>query len=87
MQNDHGAQDQTERDKEGPHGQLSLPVRRLQMLGVFQVRDKRRPHFNQQRFQLIVCGARNQGLVERVDDLLVIRDFVIDVRLCRTRRL
>jgi hypothetical protein len=38
-------------------------------------------HFHQQRLQLLVRGARNQGLVERVDHLLVIGDFTIDVRL------
>src|SRR6476620_6317176 len=52
----------------------------LQMLRMLQVRDKRGPHLDEERLQLSVLRARNQGLVERAQNALVIRDLMIDVR-------
>src|SRR5688500_13723916 len=54
---------------------------RLQALRMIAVRDESRPHLDQQRFQFRVRGARNERLIERVDDLLVIGVFMIDVGL------
>ena len=47
---------------------------------MLEVRDKSRPHLDQQSLQFAVRCPGNEDLVERIDDLLVIRDFVIDVR-------
>ena len=51
---------------------VSSFLRRLQALGVLEMRDERRPHLHQQSLQLLIRGARNQRLVERVEHLLVI---------------
>ena len=48
---------------------------------MFEVSDERGPDLDQQALQFAVCSARNQRLVERIDDLLVIRDFAVDVGL------
>ena len=39
----------------------------------------RGPHFLQQLFQLYVPGARDQDFVERIQDLLMVGDLVIEV--------
>ena len=59
----------------------SLAQRHAELFGMLEVCDKRRPHFDEQRFQLAVRGARDQGLVQRINDLLVVRDFMFRVRL------
>src|SRR5581483_277056 len=52
---------------------------RLQALRMLEMRNERRSHLDQQRFQLLVLGTRNQRLVQRIDDGLVIGDLVVDV--------
>jgi hypothetical protein len=59
--------------------------RRLQVLGVLEVRDKGGPHLDQESLQFRVLCARNQRLVYRVEHGLVIRHFVVDVRLVERR--
>ena len=54
---------------------------------MLKVSDKSRSHFDQQSFQFAVCCPGNQGLIERIDHLLVIRDFMINVRLVERRTL
>src|ERR1044072_7843016 len=53
----------------------------LQAFRVFEMSDERGPDLHQKRLQFTVCGARNQCLVERIDDLLGICDFAVDIRL------
>jgi hypothetical protein len=43
--------------------------------------DECGPDLHQEGLQFAVRGAWNQRLVERIDDLLVICDFAVDVRL------
>src|SRR5207244_13018279 len=57
--------------------QSALLQRRLEFLGMLEVRDEGRPHFHQQRLQLCIPSAGDQGLVDRVDHRLVIRDLVV----------
>src|SRR6476469_7762027 len=57
----------------------SLPELLLQHLGVLEVSDERRPYLDQERLELGVGGARDQRLVDRVEDLLVVGDLVVDV--------
>jgi hypothetical protein len=52
---------------------------------MLEVRHERRPHFDEERLQIRVLGARDQRLVEGVDHLLVVRNFVLDVRLVERR--
>src|SRR5690242_18933143 len=56
-----------------------LAERRLDVLGVLEVGDERRPRYLEQRLQLGVLRIRDQRLVERVDHGLVVRDLVVDV--------
>ena len=73
---------------ERPQYARSAPChRRLQVLGVLEVRDERRAHLDEQRLQLGVRGAGDQRLVDRVEHLLVVRDLVVDVRLVERRAL
>ncbi len=48
---------------------------------MLEVRDKRRPHLDQQRLQLFVLGTGDQRLVDGIEHLLVIGNFVVDVGL------
>src|SRR5262245_37770576 len=64
-----------------------LLERRLDLLGMLEVRDERRAHLDQQRLQLGVRGAGNQGLVDGVEHSLMIGDLVLDVRLVERRAL
>ena len=57
----------------------------LQHLGVLQMRDERRADLGDQRLQLLVLGARDQRLVDSVENLLVVGDFVVDVGLVERR--
>src|SRR4029450_3522078 len=59
---------------------MLLSCRGLQAFRVFEMSDERGPDLHQKGLQFGICGARNQCLVERIDDLLVIRDFAVDVR-------
>ena len=59
----------------------------LQTLRVLEVRDEGRTHLDEQRLEFLVRRARNQRLVERIDHLLVVRHFMIDVRLVERRAL
>src|SRR5215213_11060753 len=59
--------------------------RRLELLGVLEMRDEGWPHVDQQRLQLLVLSAGNQRVVQRIDHLLVIRDLVADVGLVERR--
>src|SRR4051794_19376501 len=52
----------------------------VQALRVLEMCDERWTDLDQERFQFCVRRPRNQRLVERVDDLLVICDLAIDVR-------
>src|SRR5262245_14530283 len=62
-----------------------LRQRSLQMLGVLEVRFDCRAHLHDQRLQLTVLRVRDKHLVDRAEDLLVVDDFVIDVRLVELR--
>src|SRR4029453_5525799 len=62
-----------------------LPDRRLNVLRVFEVRDERRPHFDEERLQLGVARTRDERLVDGVEHCLVIRDLVVDVCLVERR--
>src|SRR5215510_11737246 len=56
-----------------------LLERRLNVLRMLEVRDERRAHLHQQTLQLGVARARDQRLVDGVQDRLVVGDLVIDV--------
>src|SRR5213076_1834591 len=56
-----------------------LSHRGLHALRVLEVSDERRSHLHHQGFQLFVLRVRNQGLVERVEHRLVVRDLVVDI--------
>src|SRR5262249_48816865 len=60
---------------------------RLDHLGVLEVRDKRRSHLDEQRFELLVLRIGNEHLVDRIEHLLVVRDLVVDVGLVERRAL
>lgn len=47
---------------------------------MLKVRNKSRPYLDEERFQLFVPGTRNQGLVERIHNVLVIGDLMVNVR-------
>src|SRR5687767_10805184 len=59
----------------------ALAQRRLDVLRVLEMRHEGRPHLDQQRLQFGVLRTRDQGLVECVDDRLVVGDLVVDIRL------
>src|SRR5687768_13222524 len=65
----------------------ALLERALDLLGMLEVRDERRPHLDQERLQLRVRDAGDQRLVDGVEHRLVIRDLVVDVRLVERRAL
>ena len=50
---------------------------------MLQVPHKGRPYLDNQCLQLLILGAGDQGLVDRVENLLVVRDFVVDVSLVK----
>src|SRR4026209_241399 len=58
-----------------------LAQRGLQVLGVLEVRRDRRADLLDQPLQLGVLRVRDEHLVDRVEDLLVVVDFVIDIGL------
>src|SRR5579872_3491003 len=60
---------------------LVLVELRLQFPGVLEMRLEGRAHLDEQRFELGIPGARDQRLVQHLDDCLVVLDLVIDVRL------
>jgi len=49
----------------------------LQVLRVLQMRHERRPHLDQQLFQLDIVRVGDQGSVQRIQDALVIGDFMV----------
>src|SRR5687768_5376332 len=51
----------------------------LKSLGVLQMRRESRPHLDEQRFQFGILRVRNEHLVQRIDDGLVIGDLPSDV--------
>src|SRR5258708_2027118 len=55
--------------------------RSLDPLGVIQMRDECRPDLNQQGLQLRIRCIRDQHLVDRGQDLLVVGHLVIEVGL------
>src|SRR5262247_3798400 len=59
----------------------SLLERRLDLLGMLEMRDERRTHLDQEGLELGVLRAGDERLVHRVDHRLVIGDFVVDVGL------
>ena len=48
---------------------------------MLEVRHECRPDFDEEGLQIRVLSAGDQGLVDGVDHLLVVGDFVLDVRL------
>src|SRR5262245_6684203 len=58
-----------------------LLQRRLNVLGVFEMRNERRAHLHEERLQFGVLRAWNQRLVHGIEHGLVIGHLVIDVRL------
>src|SRR5687767_14836586 len=60
---------------------------RLDRLGEVEVRNERRTHLHEQRLQLLVLHAGDQGLVDGVEHRGVIRDLVVDVGLVEGRAL
>ena len=46
---------------------------------MLEVGDEGRANLDQQRLQLCVLGVRNQGLVQRIDDGLVVRHLMVDI--------
>jgi hypothetical protein len=48
---------------------------------VLEMCDESRAHFHQQGFEFLVRCAWNQGAVERIDNLLVVRHFSIELRV------
>ena len=61
----------------------SLAQFRLQLLGMVKMRDERRSHFNQQSFELGILRTRDERFVHGIQHRLVIRNFVIDIRLVK----
>ena len=53
----------------------------LESLGVLEMGNKRRPHLHQKVLQLFIRGTRNEYFVQRINDLLVVGDLVVNVRL------
>jgi hypothetical protein len=47
---------------------------------MLQMRDKRRPYLDQQRFEFGVLGIGNQGSVDGIQDALMICDFMAHIR-------
>src|SRR5436190_12593018 len=58
-----------------------LPELRLELLRMLQVAVDRGAHLLDQGLQLGVLRARDERLVDRVENLLVISDLLVDVRL------
>src|SRR5512141_335256 len=56
-----------------------LLQRRLEMPGMLEVRDERRADLDQQSLEVGIAGAGNQRLVDGVQHLLVVGDFMVDV--------
>jgi hypothetical protein len=48
---------------------------------MLEVRGERRPYFYEERLEFFVLRARNQRLVDRIENRLVILDFMVDVSL------
>src|SRR5688500_3075597 len=63
----------------------SAPQLGLDLSGVLQARCERGAHIREQLLQLRVLGAGDQGLIERVENVLVISDLVVDVGLVEGR--
>src|SRR5262245_7437687 len=59
----------------------SLLERRLDLLGMLEMRDECRAHLDQQGLELGVLGAGDERLVDRVEHRLVVGDLVVDVGL------
>jgi len=51
----------------------------LEMFSVLEVLEERRAHADEKCLQFCIFRIRDQHFVDRIDDLLVIRDFVVDV--------
>src|SRR5262245_66034474 len=64
-----------------------LLERRLDLLGMLEVRDERRTHLDQQGLELGVRGARDERLVDSVQHRLVVGNLVVDVGLVELRTL
>src|SRR5688572_23041575 len=58
-----------------------LAERRLNLLGMLEMRNERRAHLDQQRLQVGVLGAGDQRLVDRFEHLGVVRDLMVHVGL------
>src|SRR5512135_2041281 len=58
-----------------------LAKRRLDLFGVLEVPHEGRPHLHDQCLQLFVLGTGDERLVDRVEHLLMVSDFVVDVGL------
>src|SRR5215831_2261666 len=63
----------------------ALAQLRLQLLRHVEMCHERRSHLDQQRFQLGILCARDQGLVERAQHGFMVGDFVVDVGLVEGR--
>src|SRR5690606_811768 len=71
------------------HGGLVLLAAELARdhLGMVQMSLDSRPHLLDQSLELRVLRARNEGLVDRVEDRLVVGHLVIDISLVELRTL
>ena len=62
---------------------LSGGERLLQTPGVLQVGNERRPHLDDQRLQFCILRVRHECLVDRFEDLRVVRHLVVHIRLVK----
>ena len=54
---------------------------------MLEMRNARRPHLDEQRLEGCVLGAGDQYLIDHLEHAIRIRDFLIDIRLCKRGKL